>query len=74
MDHVQVSACAVSMFRHFGDIPELHAEAWALANADVLEYWAQAEDHTEQVRAGSWCCMVSCCACPHEGVEEAAPQ
>ena len=54
LDHVPVSACAVSTFRHLDDVPDSHAEAWALANVDVLEFWAQAEEAFEQVRGLKW--------------------
>ena len=54
IDHVPFAALASSRFRHLDDVLDVHTEAWALANVDVLELWRSAENARDEERALKW--------------------
>ena len=51
---VWCAALAVSRFRQQHDVPDVHTEAGALANADALEYRWSAENARDEERALKW--------------------
>ena len=54
IDDVPFAALASSRFRHLDDVPDVHTEAWSLANVDVLEFWRSAENARDGKRALKW--------------------
>ena len=54
IDAVPLSACLLSHFVHLDDVQDLHAEAWAIAVADVLRGWSDAPDEAQRERMLKW--------------------
>ena len=54
IDEVSIMDCLVSPFAHLDDVPTEHAEGWALAMVDILDYLDRAGNDAELTRALKW--------------------
>ena len=54
IDAIPFSSCLLSPFVHLDVVPDLHAEAWAIAVADVLRQWRDSSDEVHRERMLKW--------------------